>query len=97
MSCIEITRDHNLHHNQVTRLVERVMLELADEYSIEFKREGDKIFIQHAHTRGYLHAGRGHIRIKLKIGLLLLPISVTLKKSIENTLDELLLTDLLAS
>ena len=90
MSCIEITRDHSLPTQHVMRIADQVMVDIAEEYSLKLEWQGDKLYIQHAHTRGYLHADSAHIRIKLKLGLMLFPMSLVLKQTIEETLDELL-------
>lgn len=90
MSSIEIIRDHSLPYNQVIQIADQVMVDIAEEYSLKLQWKGDKLYIQHAHTQGYLHADSENIRIKLKLGLFLFPVSFILKQSIEETLDELL-------
>jgi len=90
MGSIEIIRDHGLPHHQIIRIADELMLDIAEEYDLKLEWQGDKLHIQHAHTRGYLHADAESIRIKLKLGVLLFPVSFVLKQSIEETLDELL-------
>jgi putative polyhydroxyalkanoate system protein len=87
---IEIIRDHSLPQKQIIRIADKVMLDIAEEYGLKLQWQGDKLHIRHAHTRGYLHADSESIRIKLKLGILLFPVSYVLKQSIEETLDELL-------
>lgn len=90
MSCIEIIRDHNLPQSQVMRLADQVMVDIAQEYSLSLQWQGNKLLIQHPHTKGYLYADSENIRIKLKLGFFLIPMSVSLKKTIEEALDEIL-------
>lgn len=90
MPCIEIIRCHSLSQTEVVEIARRVMEDVAEEYSLELKWEGDRLLISHAHTKGYLHANSDNIKIKLKLGLMLFPFSFLLKQSIEETLDELL-------
>lgn len=90
MGNIEIFRDHSLPHHQIISIADKVMVDIAEEYDLKLEWQGDKLHIQHAHTRGYLHADAESIRIKLKLGILLFPVSFVLKQSIEETLDELL-------
>lgn len=90
MPSIEIIRDHNLPQSQIMDLADQVMVDLAQEYSLMLQWQGDKLFIKHPQTQGYLHADSDNIRIKLKLGFLLFPMSVSLKQMIEETLDELL-------
>jgi len=97
MSSIEIIRDHNLPQSQIMDLADQVMVDIAEEYSLMLLWQGDKLFIKHPQTKGYLHADSDNIRIKLKLGFLLLPMSVSLKQMIEETLDELLPTSVCAS
>lgn len=90
MGRIEIIRDHSLQRHQIIRIADKVMVAIAQEYDLKLEWQGDKLHIQHAHTRGYLHADAASIRIKLKLGILLFPVGFALKKNIEQTLDELL-------
>lgn len=90
MGNIDIIRDHSLAHHQIMRIADEVMVDIAEEYDLKLEWQGDKLHIQHAHTRGYLHADAANIRIKLKLGILLFPVRFVLKQSIEETLDELL-------
>ncbi len=90
MPCIEIIRDHCLPQTEVVQIAGRVMEGIAEEYCLDLEWEGDKLHITHAHTKGYLHADSDNIKIKLKLGLMLFPVSFLLKQSIEETLDELL-------
>jgi len=90
MGNIEIIRDHSLPQQQVIRIADKLMVDIAEEYDLKLEWQGDKLHIQHAHTKGYLHADAESIRIKLKLGVLLFPVSFVLKQSIEETLDELL-------
>ena len=90
MGSIEIIRDHSLPYQQIIRIADEVMVDIAEEYNLKLEWQGDKLHIQHAHTRGYLHADAESIRIKLKLGIMLFPVSFVLKQSIEETLDELL-------
>ncbi|QUM81071.1 polyhydroxyalkanoic acid system family protein [Moritella sp. 5] len=90
MGNIEIIRGHSLPHQQIICIADKVMLDIAEEYDLKLKWQGDKLHIKHAHTRGYLHADSERIKIKLKLGILLFPVSFVLKQSIEETLDELL-------
>lgn len=92
MGNIEIIRDHSLPQQQIIRIADKVMVDIAKEYDLKLKWQGDKLHIQHAHTKGFLHADSESIRIKLKLGILLFPVSFVLKQSIEETLDELLPT-----
>jgi len=90
MGNIEIIRDHSLPHKQILLIADKIMVDIAEEYDLKLEWQGDKLHIKHAHTRGYLHADTESIRIKLKLGILLFPVSFVLKQSIEETLDELL-------
>ena len=90
MGNIEIIRDHSLPQTQIISIADKVMVGIAEEYDLKLEWQGDKLHIKHAHTRGYLHADSESIRIKLKLGILLFPVSFVLKQSIEETLDDLL-------
>src|SRR5437899_7926229 len=90
MSKISIRRAHQLNHKQAVEVANQVAKELADEYGIVAKWEGDFVHVKGSGLTGMLHLAPKMIEIDVTLGFMLSIFQQKIQVGVEEKLDKLL-------
>ena len=90
MSKVSIRRPHHLAHKQAIDVANQVAKELADEYGITSRWEGDSAHVKGNGLTGTLHLAPNMIEIDVTLGFMLSIFQQKIQDGIEAKLDKLL-------
>lgn len=90
MSEIRFKRTHHLSLKDAKKVAQKAADELAEEYDLESRWEGDTIHFTRLGVDGHMHVNATHIDLNVKLGFLLRPFKSAFENHIENNLDKLL-------
>ncbi|MGF1683490.1 polyhydroxyalkanoic acid system family protein [Photobacterium minamisatsumaniensis] len=89
---ILIERHHDKPHDDITNLSQKIADELEQEYGLTWTWQENKLHINHASARGFLHAQEGKITIELQlVGFAASFFAGSIESHISERLDKLLL------
>lgn len=88
MSKILIERQHNLGRDAARAQAQQLAERLAKQYDISYRWEGDTLKFRRTGAEGAIVVDEDTVRVSLKLGLLLSPLSGTIKREIEEALDK---------
>ncbi len=89
MSAIEITRDHNLSHDEAVAAATALAETLAEKYDVAFHWEGEKLIFARSGVKGQLCIEPSMVHLKMELGLLMKAFSGRIERSIHSHLDNL--------
>lgn len=90
MSEIKYKRTHHLPLKDAKKVAQKAADDLAEEYDLESRWEGDTIHFTRLGVDGHMHVTASHIDLNVKLGFLLRPFKSAFERHIENNLDKLL-------
>lgn len=90
MTSIHIQRNHQMGHQGIRDLSERVANELAHRYQIRWRWQGNELRFKRAGASGLLLPETELITLQMKLGLVLMPMAKVIEIEIESQLDALL-------
>ncbi|WP_068824569.1 polyhydroxyalkanoic acid system family protein [Pseudomonas sp. BMS12] len=88
MSRITVERSHSLGLAAAREKAEALAERLASEYDVKYRWSGDVLEFKRSGADGRIDVGDEHVRVELKLGLLLSALGSTIKREIEATLDK---------
>ena len=88
MARITVERSHSLGRAGARAKAEALAERLAAEYAVRYQWKGDVLEFKRSGADGTIEVGENSVRVELKLGLLLSALSGTIKREIENGLDE---------
>jgi putative polyhydroxyalkanoate system protein len=90
MSDIKYTRKHSLPLAQAKKIAQKTADDLAREYDLVSRWEGDTLHFHRAGVEGQMRVTDSQIDLAVKLGFLLKPFKAKFEQHIERHLDELL-------
>ncbi|KLV07244.1 hypothetical protein ABT56_06840 [Photobacterium aquae] len=88
---IYIERHHDKDQQDITSLTEKIAGELEQEFGLSWVWQENRLHINHASAKGYLHAEEGKITIQLQLGFAASLFAGAIEQNISERLDQLLL------
>lgn len=89
MSRIDIYRKHSLNREQARTAAENVAEHLNDRFRLHYRWEGDSLHFKHAGLKGFLEVKESEVRIRIKLGLMMLAMKPFLEKEIDLHMNEI--------
>ena len=90
MSRIVVERQHSLGHESVRAVAEELAERLSKEYDIRYRWHDDVLVFKRTGAHGRVLLDRQRVRVELDLGFLLMAFEGTIRREIEQTLDETL-------
>lgn len=90
MADIKYVRSHALSLQDAKKVAQKTADQLADEYDLKSKWNGDTLHFHRSGIEGHMHVTERHIDLNVRLGLLLRPFKAKFEQHIERHLDELL-------
>ena len=90
MSRIVVERQHSLRRESVRAVAEELAERLSKEYDIRYRWHDDVLVFKRTGAHGRVLLDQQHVRVELDLGFLLMAFESSIRKEIENTLDETL-------
>ncbi|MBC9249054.1 polyhydroxyalkanoic acid system protein [Pseudomonas alcaligenes] len=88
MTRITVERAHSLGRAAAREKAEALAERLAREYDVKYRWSGDVLEFKRSGADGSIEVSDAHVRVSLKLGLLLSALGGTIKREIEETLDK---------
>lgn len=88
---ILIERKHDFPLDDIAELSEQIAGELEQEYGLTWSWQDNKLLINHASAKGFLHSQEGKITIELRLGFAASLFAPAIESHITERLDQLLL------
>ena len=88
MTDIHIKRTHRLDRETVHNKVQQLADKLAEDLSVEYKWEKDRLVFKRSGASGVIRIGEQEVEIEVKLGLMLKPLKGSIEKSITEYLDQ---------
>lgn len=88
MSRIHVERSHSLGREAAREKAERLAERLASEYDVRYRWNGDTLEFKRSGADGQIEVGDDHVRVEVKLGLLLSAMSGMIQREIEQALDK---------
>jgi len=89
MALINIHRKHSLNHDKARRAAQNVAEHLNDRFQLQYRWESDSLHFKHAGLKGNLELKESEVQIKIKLGLMMLPIKPLLEKEIHQYMNDI--------
>lgn len=90
MSTIVVERQHQLGRAGAREKAQQLAERLAQQYDVSYRWAGDTLEFRRTGAQGSIVVDDTHVRVSLKLGLLLSALGGTIKTEIENALDKYL-------
>ena len=90
MSTIVVERQHKLGRAGAREKAQQLAERLAQQYDVSYRWAGDTLEFRRTGAQGSIVVDDTHVRVSLKLGLLLSALGGTIKTEIENALDKYL-------
>ncbi|SDJ72597.1 putative polyhydroxyalkanoic acid system protein [Ferrimonas sediminum] len=91
MTAIFIQRSHQLGHQGIRDLSEKMAHDLQRQYQIRWQWQGERMTFRRMGARGILVPEAQLVTLDMKLGLVLIPVAPMIRQGIEETLDGLLI------
>ena len=88
MSKIIVERQHRLGREGARNKAQQLAERLAQQYDVSYHWVGDTLEFHRTGAQGSIDVDETHVRVSLKLGLLLSALSGTIKREIEENLDQ---------
>jgi putative polyhydroxyalkanoate system protein len=89
MASISIAKEHALTHRKAKAAAEELAQDLKERFDLAYEWEGDHVVFERPGVAGRMHVTATHIRLDVKLGLLLTPLKPTIEREIHTRLDKL--------
>ena len=89
MASISIAKQHALTHRKAKEAAEELAQDLKERFDLTYEWEGDHVVFERPGVAGRMHVTATHIRLEVKLGLLLTPLKPTIEREIHTQLDKL--------
>lgn len=90
MSVIEVTRSHELDHEQAKSAADNLARSLSEQFSVNYEWEQDVLRFQRKGAKGQLEVNPAEIHVRLELGILLSPFKDKIEREIHQHLDHLM-------
>jgi putative polyhydroxyalkanoate system protein len=87
MSRIHIKHHHCLEHHETHQRVERIARHLKKKYRVDYAWKGNHIHSSHKGSSVDIHLGDGCIEMKIRLGLLFVPLKHKIERAIRKNLQ----------
>lgn len=87
MSDIEVTRPHGRSAAEARRLAETLVENLARQYGVKYRWEGDTLRFDRSGVSGAVHVTPQDLRVQARLGMLLKPFKNRILREVQSTLD----------
>lgn len=91
MAKINVERPHSLGREAARAKAEKLAERLASQYDVRYRWNGDTLEFKRSGADGRIEVGEDHVSVQLNLGLLLSPMSSSIKREIEAALDKSLI------
>lgn len=88
MSEINIRRPHGQTRNAARAAAEHMVVELAEEYDLQYTWEGNQAHFRRIGVSGELSIDDREVQISIRLGFLLLALKPTIEKGVHKFIDE---------
>jgi putative polyhydroxyalkanoate system protein len=88
MASISIAKQHALTHRKAKEAADRLAQDLRERFDLRYEWEGDEVVFERPGVAGRMHVTATHIRLEVKLGLLLTPLKPTIEREIHAQLDK---------
>ncbi|MCJ8168302.1 polyhydroxyalkanoic acid system family protein [Atopomonas sediminilitoris] len=85
---IRIERDHALGLDEARNRAEQLAAKLAQKFDVRYRWEGNTLAFKRSGADGKIEVAAHRIAVLLNLGLMLAPLSGTIRGEIEKTLDQ---------
>ncbi len=89
MALIHIKREHGLTREQARAKVEELAQNLHDELKVKHTWDGDVLRFKRTGATGAVGVGETSVEVKIKLGMVLVPMKAKIERAILASLDEL--------
>ena len=89
MASISIAKQHALTHRKAKEAAEQLAQDLRQRFDLAYEWEGDQVVFERPGVAGRMHVSATHIRLEVKLGLLLTPLKPSIEREIHAQLDKL--------
>jgi putative polyhydroxyalkanoate system protein len=86
---IDIQRTHTLNHDQAREAAANVAAHLNEKFDINYHWEGDSLHFERSGVSGHIDVYESDVRIRVRLGFLLLPMKHHFEQAIHRYIDEL--------
>ena len=90
MSVIEVTRHHNLNHEEAVAAATSLAKILASKYDVSYRWEGDTLTFKRSGVKGTLQVEVTKVYVKMELGYLVRAFSARIERSINGHLDNII-------
>ncbi|MCP5162580.1 MAG: polyhydroxyalkanoic acid system family protein [Hahellaceae bacterium] len=90
MSVIDITRHHQLSHDEAIGIAKDLAVSLSDRFDLKYDWDGDALVFHRSGVKGRLNVQPSLFHIRLELGLLLRPFKGRIEQEIHSHLDGLI-------
>jgi putative polyhydroxyalkanoate system protein len=91
MAKINVERPHSLGREAAREKAEKLAERLASQYDVRYRWNGDTMEFKRSGADGSIEVGEDRVYVRLNLGLLLSPMSSSIKREIEAALDKSLI------
>ncbi len=88
MASISIAKQHALTHRKAKEAADRLAQDLRERFDLSYEWEGDQVVFERPGVAGRMHVTATHIRLEVKLGLLLTALKSTIEREIHAQLDK---------
>ncbi|HQO28598.1 MAG TPA: polyhydroxyalkanoic acid system family protein [Accumulibacter sp.] len=88
MSEINIRRPHGKTRRAARAAAEHMVVELAEEYELQYHWEGDQAHFRRTGVAGELSIDDREVQVSIRLGFLLLALKPTIEKGVHKFIDE---------
>ena len=88
MSEIDITAEHDMPHDKALAAADSLATDLAERFDIAYHWDGDHIVFDRVGVNGTIEIGAELLRIRARLGLLLVMLKPTIEAEIRRYLSE---------
>jgi putative polyhydroxyalkanoate system protein len=92
MAKINVERPHSLGREAAREKAEKLAERLASQYDVRYRWNGDTLEFKRSGADGCIEVGEDRVCVRLNLGLLLSPMSSSIKREIETALDKSLIS-----
>ncbi len=90
MSVIDITRHHQLTHDEAIRIASDLAVSLSDRFDLRYEWQNDCLVFHRSGVKGRLNVQPTLFHVRLELGLLLRPFKGRIEQEIHAHLDGLI-------
>ena len=93
MANIRIKKNHTLSHVDARKRVQEIALDLKKTLEADYSWHDDTLKFKRSGASGSVELGEGFIEVRIKLGMLLVPMKGKIESTIRQRLDEVIGAD----